>query len=263
MLPNERIAKMTRIAVIGDAMIDRYIYGRVERISPEAPIPVFIEDYIEEFDGGAANVAYNVAALDAEALLLCQPTRALKVRFIANFQQVGVRHDIEEQVHEPVDLTPLEKFKPDLLIVSDYAKGAITLGLMDQIRSMKIPFIVDPKTSNWSLFVGAKVITPNEREYAAIACKSTFVSHAVVVTRGAKGAMIVGPGDCVHVPTQPIDIADPTGAGDTFIAALGVSLAKGMELVEAVKVANAAAGVVVRKRGTACCTKEELEAALC
>ncbi len=192
-----------RIAIIGDVMLDRYIWGEVQRISPEAPVPV-VEASRETYRlGGAANVAANVHALGGEAILIGvlgadregetvsreirasglgadsilvasdRPT-TVKTRIIARNQQV-VRVDVE--VTRPLDAALEETLRgrlsavletADALIVSDYGKGVLTESLLrfalPQAARCGVPVSVDPKESHFSLYRGISVITPNVTE---------------------------------------------------------------------------------------------------
>ncbi|WP_456432260.1 D-glycero-beta-D-manno-heptose-7-phosphate kinase [Thermosulfuriphilus sp.] len=195
------------VAVIGDLMVDRFIWGEVSRISPEAPVPV-VEVQKESLRlGGAANVAFNLYRLGLRPLLcgllgrdesgrwlkdqwlslglsgsglitVDRPT-TLKTRVIAQGQHV-VRFDREQRTPAPLTATQeileaLNEALPSIkvVIVSDYAKGVITAPLMEGLkrlcRQRDIPLIVDPKVDNADLYRGAWLITPNRAEAEALA----------------------------------------------------------------------------------------------
>jgi len=256
-----------RIAVIGDAIWDRYVYGRVDRISPEAPVPVFVEERVEMKRGGAANVAANVRALGADAWLSghLPGNWPVKTRFVVGTHQ-SFRVDREntesiEAEQAKMIMDEVTAFEPDMVIVSDYAKGVVTWNLMDGLRASGLRFIVDPKRDDWLIYRGADAITPNRAEAGMIENSGLEFAKAVVVTLGEEGADILRYGQPYGlVRARRVEVADVTGAGDTFIATLGCALAVGLDLVEAVRMSNAAAAVVVGKRGTATCTLKELEA---
>ncbi len=192
-----------RVLVIGDVMLDRFIYGTVERISPEAPIPVLKVDRCADMPGGAANVARNIADLGAKAILLgvvgeddtaedlqrqlaaCPTIRAVlvaddtrptsvKTRYVADGQQV-MRADREScsPLSRDAGRRLLEAFLPaleeaDLVVMSDYAKGVlsgeVTGAVIDAARRRGKRVIVDPKSRDFAKYRGATLITPNRLE---------------------------------------------------------------------------------------------------
>jgi D-beta-D-heptose 7-phosphate kinase/D-beta-D-heptose 1-phosphate adenosyltransferase len=169
------------------------------------------------------------------------------------------------------------------LILSDYQKGVVTPRLMkvvlSQARRQRLPVLVDPKVRNLALYKRVTVVTPNlvEAEQASgIRIRSQgdlqaagrrilelLGCGAVLVTRGEQGMSLFARGrPPLHIPTSAREVFDVTGAGDTVIATLGLALAGGARLVEAARLANHAAGVVVGKLGTATATPQELLAAV-
>jgi len=195
-----------RLAVVGDVMLDRFVFGRVERISPEAPVPVVHVRAEEERLGGAGNVAANIRSLGAsvqlfaavgagefqsnlfqrmsdlglstEGLLRCDDrVTSVKTRILGGGQQV-VRIDRETARplrDEDVDdlLRRLDELGPfDGFVVSDYGKGVVGPALMDRMRALHgsgKPVVVDPKQGNFELYRGVTCITPNANE-AGAAC---------------------------------------------------------------------------------------------
>ena len=200
-LTRERLAQ-ARVLVVGDAMLDRYWFGAVDRISPEAPVPVVRVTREEERLGGAANVALNVKTLGAQATLLTvvgddEPARKLrglleqhgvsallgsdpqlftivKLRVIGRSQQL-IRIDFENQPdHEVLAgmLSDYERALPhhDAVLFSDYGKGGLTHipRMIELARSAGKPVLIDPKGSSWHRYAGATVITPNRAELAQV-----------------------------------------------------------------------------------------------
>lgn len=200
-LTRERIAQ-ARVLVVGDAMLDRYWFGAVDRISPEAPVPVVRVTREEERLGGAANVALNVKTLGAQATLLTvvgddEPARLLrrlleqqgvtallgsdpklytivKLRVIGRAQQL-IRIDFENQPDHEVLATmasDYERVLPlhDAVLFSDYGKGGLTHipRMIDEARAAGRPVLVDPKGSDYARYAGASVITPNRAELAQV-----------------------------------------------------------------------------------------------
>jgi D-beta-D-heptose 7-phosphate kinase/D-beta-D-heptose 1-phosphate adenosyltransferase len=198
----------SRIFVLGDVMLDRFVYGHVERISPEAPIPVLHHQSEKSMLGGAANVARNIVALGGEALLVGalgddadgdliagplilrdpiegrfvraagHPTTT-KVRYVSGGQQI-MRVDVERLFHpsaqdvETICGWLLEAIdSTSAIVLSDYAKGVLVpmmiRRVVDIARARAVPVIVDPKSRDIARYAGATVLTPNAAEAAAIA----------------------------------------------------------------------------------------------
>jgi D-beta-D-heptose 7-phosphate kinase/D-beta-D-heptose 1-phosphate adenosyltransferase len=303
-----------RVLCVGDLILDRFIYGDVERISPEAPVPVLRLRETRTMLGGAGNVANNIASLGGEAMLLgliaddeagarltrqvaetpritplfvksrLRPTIA-KTRYIAAGQQV-VRADEESSLHvQPEEeaelLAALEQAidSAKAVILSDYGKGVLSAAVIERAislaRARGVAVHVDPKNEDFSTYRGATCITPNLRELAAAArrsvateaeviaaCRAVMAqaeSDAILATRSEKGMLLVQANGEVHsVPSRAREVFDVSGAGDTVIATLALAHASGLTLAQAMRVSNAAAGVVVSKSGTATVEPAEL-----
>ena len=200
--PTREQLAQARVLVVGDAMLDRYWFGAVDRISPEAPVPVVRVNREEERLGGAANVALNVKTLGAQATLLTvvgddEPARTLqrlleregvaallgsdpqlytivKLRVIGRAQQL-IRIDFENQPdHEVLAgmLSDYERVLPEhgAVLFSDYGKGGLTHipRMIELARAAGRPVLIDPKGSDYSRYAGATVITPNRAELAQV-----------------------------------------------------------------------------------------------
>jgi rfaE bifunctional protein kinase chain/domain len=188
----------SKVLVVGDVMLDRYWFGNVDRISPEAPVPVVHVQRTEERLGGAANVACNIAGLGAQASLICvighdEPGRRLvellaasnvhahaerdasiatiiKLRVIARQQQL-IRVDFEETPTKEILLAGLARFEAampnvDVVLLSDYAKGGLThvSTMISRARDTGKQVLIDPKGPDWTRYRGATLITPNRAE---------------------------------------------------------------------------------------------------
>ena len=300
-------SRKPRVLVVGDVMLDRYWFGEVARISPEAPVPVVKIDREEERPGGAANVARNAAALDADVMLLSVigPDEAgatlrrllreehvnarlhtdadlrttIKLRVIGRRQQL-VRVDFETPPGHEALASKLRDFRrtlgaTDAVVLSDYGKGGLAhIATMIRLaRSAGKPILVDPKGDDYSRYRGATLITPNRAEFREIvggwkneaeltrkanALMRSLRVGALLITRSEEGMTLYRAGARVHVPAQAREVYDVSGAGDTVIATLGVMLARGVDLEQAVRLANRAAGLVVGKFGTAVVSTSEL-----
>ncbi len=296
-----------RILVVGDVMLDRYWFGDVERISPEAPVPVVRIARTEERPGGAANVARNAAALGARTSLLSvvgndeageslrkltaaenvastlhrdsSVSTTVKLRVIGRQQQL-IRIDFESTPSREVLADKLSDFESllahcDVVILSDYGKGGLThiVRMIELARQAGKRVLVDPKGDDYSRYRGANIITPNRAElrevvgrwkdeadlaHRAERLRAELGLEALLVTRSEEGMTLFRSGSVMHDPARAREVFDVSGAGDTVIATLAVMLAAGMEMMEAVRVANHAAGIVVGKLGTAVVTASEL-----
>src|SRR5262245_48289780 len=301
-----------RILVLGDFMLDHFVMGKVDRISPEAPVPIVDVDEESFHLGGAGNVVMNgkmlgaqmiplgvigndwaaerihelflEEQLPADGLLTSERPTTVKTRILAHQQQV-VRVDREQRTPISDDLqNQLGKQFLELLdsvdgvIISDYSKGTLTPSLLAQIlpaahKRNKL-VCLDPKTRHFSSYTPVTVITPNQAEassllgYPIVSEKDLMEAarrilkmikcKALLITRGDKGMALFTNGELKLVPTKAREVYDVTGAGDTVVTTLCLALAAGAQMIEAVELANAAAGVVVGKIGTATVSKEEL-----
>lgn len=309
--------KNIHVLVIGDVMLDKYVWGQVERISPEGPIPIVRETSQTQRPGGAANVAMNIATLgakvtitgiagnDADQKRLEQllheaginaclvkdssiPTIS-KLRILSGNQQI-LRLDTEElpkqeagnSHNELLGIFRQEVLKSQVVILSDYAKGVLSEPVCREIisvcQSLNVPVIVDPKAKDFARYRGATTICPNLAELSwATDCPSKELSTMLTaakakleewqlkyltVTLSEKGIALLKNNSEYHAPAVVRHVYDVSGAGDTVVATLALSIASGLTPETAVQLANYAAGVVVGKVGTVPIYKEELIAAL-
>lgn len=302
------------VVVIGDVMLDEYVRGDVMRISPEAPVPVV--DLIERelMPGGAANAVANIISLGARASIIgvvgtdpqaeqlrtamkqrgigtdtlvasaARPTTH-KLRVVARTQQI-VRVDVESR--EKLDAPTEERLvagisgaaAADALVISDYAKGVVTDGVIRAsiaaARVRGIPLVIDPKGRDYARYAGATLITPNVLELELAAGVSTHNDSAaivaagrsllpvlqgasILVTRGAAGMTLLAPDqEPFHLPTVARSVFDVTGAGDTVVGTLALALAARVPMIDALVLASHAAGIAVGRSGTVAVTAEEL-----
>lgn len=254
-----------RVLVIGDAMVDRYSFGRVTRLSPEAPVPIFVEERRENRPGGAANVEAQLRALGAYATLAAGPQACVKHRYLVGSHQMfrvdddcapiapdaHRLHHIVQQLHEF-----------NAVILSDYAKGWVSGALAREVigRSVQqgIPVLVDPKGTDWRKYLGCTVLCPNEAEWAANPV-GVGEFDCVLHKRGAEGMRLLRRGEPpLHLPAHARHVFDVTGAGDTVIAVLAAALAAGAAIEDAAHLAALAAAHVVGEVGTSVCSREQL-----
>ncbi|MBM4125069.1 MAG: D-glycero-beta-D-manno-heptose-7-phosphate kinase [Nitrospira sp.] len=306
------------VLVIGDLILDHYIWGKVSRISPEAPVPV-VQVHSESLQlGGAANVYHNILALGGKADIcgvvgsdeggrcllkelgltrqgrggvVIDPGRPTtrKTRVVAHNQQI-VRFDVERRsdIKTPIQRRIIRYVESRLreiscLVVSDYAKGVVTMPLMTELTRLatlrRIPIIVDPKVEHFSYYKGVTVVTPNHLEAsqasgiqadddrstteAGEVIRQRLGCHAVLITRGEQGmSLFESDGAHWHIPTMARQVYDVTGAGDTVVSTLALALATGASMRDSAILANQAAGIVVGVVGTATVTATQLTEAL-
>jgi len=192
-----------------------------------------------------------------------------KLRVIGRQQQL-LRVDFETQPGHEVLAAKLEAYGQlladcDVVILSDYGKGGLThvTRMIELARAANKPILIDPKGDDWTRYTGASVITPNRSEFRevagkAVAVRASFQLDALLVTRSEEGMSLFDAAGAHHEATRAQEVFDVSGAGDTVIAAFAVALAAGAGGVEAVRLANRAAGIVVGKFGTAVATADEV-----
>lgn len=306
-----------QVAVVGDLILDEYLDGVVNRISPEAPVPVHLVKNSSVTAGGAANVARNIQLAGGQALLVgvCGNDNAAtqlkqllmndkidvsgvftdddrptvkKTRITSSHQQL-VRIDWEEvkPIVSPVQDELYEYLSThnwDVLLLSDYGKGGLPQVFLKRLiglaRERKKLVVVDPKGKDYSIYAGSHLVTPNRKEACealGIEDQSEWTAEAlaqtlykrhkidnILVTLGAQG-MFGLEGEShrsQHLPAQTREVFDVSGAGDTVVAMMALSMGAGLPIFDAMKLANAAAGRVVEKWGTQPIKRDELLEAL-
>ncbi len=300
------------VLVVGDVMLDRYWHGATSRISPEAPVPVVRVEQTEERPGGAGNVALNITALGCKATVVCltgQDEAAdvlqrqlelarvnclfervagfatiTKLRVLSRHQQL-IRLDFEDGFTGHVPQAMMEAFnrslpQANLVVLSDYGKGTlrVTRELIKSARNAGKLVLVDPKGTDFEIYRGASILTPNLAEFEVVVghclneddlvekgerLREQLQLNALLITRSERGMTLVREGHkALHFHAQAREVYDVTGAGDTVISVLAAALAAGQDLADATALANLAASIVVGKLGTATVSVEELRAAM-
>lgn len=259
--------KGVRVAVFGDPMLDYYHFGHVDRLSPEAPVPVFVEDSLELRDGGAGNVVQNLLGLGCDVRpLFPRAPFTIKHRYLVGSQQLFRIDNDKDHSGQFVDQfgPPPDWSTFKALIISDYGKGwCSTLHCQTVIahcQSHDVPVVVDPKGLNWAKYAGATLVCPNQRELI-----QGYDEHSghILHKQGEKGMTLIYPDRTEqHFPARARHVFDVTGAGDTVVAVLAAALAVRAEFAIAVELANIAAGIVVGQVGTTPVTAAALLAEL-
>jgi D-beta-D-heptose 7-phosphate kinase/D-beta-D-heptose 1-phosphate adenosyltransferase len=302
------------ILVVGDVMLDDFLIGRVDRISPEAPVPVVLFEQEQFRLGGAANVAHNVTSLGGRAEIVAvvgrdaeadrvrgelqarsigvgglvqdaarRTTKKLRVVTTRNQQVARIDYETDSEVSGAIEeeiVRQIEELseRTDAILISDYLKGtvssAVAASAVQAGRRRNIPVLVDPKVPHIDYYGGATVVTPNHHEAEAVthmrirtsdeasAAARRFRERAgcesVLITRGEHGMWLLGPDGDAELGAEAREVSDVTGAGDTVIATLALGLAAGAPLLDAARLANRAAGIVVGKFGPATVMASEL-----
>jgi len=306
------------ILILGDLMLDHFVIGRVDRISPEAPVPVVQFDHESYRLGGAANVAHNVAALgcrveiaglvgnDAEGARLVGElreagigtgavladssrctTRKLRVVTTRNQQVARIDYECDTPVQGALEAELVKKIgesaaHADVILISDYQKGAVTRATAQAAiaaaSARGVPSLVDPKVPHIDSYAGASLITPNHHEAEAVtlmrirtadearAAAQRFRTRAqcesVLITRGEHGMWLLGTDGEFDLPAEAREVSDVTGAGDTVIAAMALGLAAKASMRDSARLANRAAGLAVARFGPVAISYDELLTAL-
>jgi len=258
---------MKKVAIVGDSFLDKYCLGEVERISPEAPVPILDVGATETRPGGALNVAKNLFGLEIEPVVftivdenyikelnfpVVSPKNCVslvKTRFAALRQQL-LRVD-EPKVYREEDLANMEypSFSEfDIIAFIDYNKGIIKGGKAT---------IVDTKKKDLSVFEGTQILKINKKEYEEAENKNF---PQAFITQSGKGINYYKDGEFkMNVPAITKEVIDVSGAGDTVIAVLIYCLAIGLTNTQKMmELANKAAGIVISRFGTSAITLREL-----
>lgn len=310
--------------VVGDLMLDRYVFGEASRISPEAPVMILEAKETEDRAGGGAAVALFLSKLGSQAKLAgvigCdEPGEALhnllsaagvdccsvvsisnrqttmKERFLGSQEQrrphqmLRVDHETRTHVSESVADEILQKVdticrSADVILVTDYAKGVCTDYLVQRLIEMgirhRIPVLVDPgRGVPLSRYCGAWLLKPNRTEASEMIGQSitsveqamaaatrimeqSDIEHLVITLDGDGSVFTTRDAPPRHLATNARQVADITGAGDMFLAALGLAVGNRMKLDKAIMVANSAAGIEVERTGSVAISLNELHRTL-
>ena len=285
------------IRVYGDIMLDRWIVGEANRMSPEAPVPVLLETNQEYSIGGAGNLALNIKSLgsqveltsalgnDKEGYKLLELVEASKLevtiaqdhkitttktRLVGQRGQHIVRWDRElPYVGDVATRFNNNVKKHDIICISDYAKGTVRRDTVANLLSKEVKILVDPK-QDANFYHGAYLVKPNMAEYEAWFGKwnqadalRQMQRHSwtwLVVTDGANGMHVLNILDEYKHFVEPVkEVADVTGAGDTVMAVIAYGIDSGMDIFDACKLACYAAARIVEKRGVAIIQQDDLE----
>ncbi len=245
-----------KVLLIGDSCEDRYFYGDVKRLNPEAPVPILEYKRGVTSKGMVWNVRENLRSFGVEVYLSTHSEAIIKTRYIdeKSNQQI-MRYDEEPQI-KPLSFKFLEEWKSayDALVISDYDKGFITQPKLFELSNwFEGPVFIDTKKI---CIPGNAFIKVNESEFKKI---THFIPDNMIITKGGEGTEYQGK----LYPAEKVNVFDVVGAGDTFLAALTYGYLKYGTIEKAIPLANKAAAVAVSHRGTYVLTEEDVKKILC
>jgi bifunctional ADP-heptose synthase (sugar kinase/adenylyltransferase) len=235
-----RPQKRLKVILIGDKCIDEYHYGNIDRLSPEAPIPVFVPNRIESKNGMAANVEENLKALGVEVISYFG-SASVKARMIDERTKQHILRIDNDVQSEPLD--HIKTYFPkdvDGIIISDYNKGFVSYELIESLIQTGIPVFVDTKKTDLARFNNA-FIKINSTEYAS----AKSIPMNLIVTLGEHGAMW----NQRKYDAPKVEIADVCGAGDTFLASFAFEYLQTKNIDRAIMVAIKASSITVKHIG--------------
>ncbi len=297
----------TTVLIVGDVMMDRYLTGQINRISPEAPVPVVLHQHTDNRLGGAANVALNVKALGGKPILcsvigkdenatlfksllpqnnissegiieIDDRITTVKTRVIASNQHIlRVDRETTDDLKNEEAFLFLEMIKNilnendiDVILLQDYNKGVLTpfviRGILKEAKKRKIPTAVDPKLKNFFEYKAVTLFKPNLKEvndalpmhvkaepaslqYAAQSIRSILNNKMTLITLSEKGIFVDNDLEQKIIGTQPRNIADVCGAGDTVISLAAMMLPFTLDMRDIAVLSNLAGGQVCEKVG--------------
>ena len=280
-------------------MLDKYVIGDVDRISPESPVPVV--DVIKEYYtlGGCGNVAKNVANIGVQTACVgvcgadegynlihslmdecgitgglavdTRPT-TIKERIISSNRHTQMLRIDREKTHDVAATKIISEikflrnniqFNPDIIIVSDYNKGVVTRDLLIYLEESSIKIIIDPKPENQYKYKKCFAITPNEQEYRQMCIWENLAFKNIIVTRGKDGISILrseeNRGHVVDIPGNEARVYNVTGCGDVVVSVMAVCISMGMSIEDSATTANFCAAHTATLPGTSLISKDKFE----
>ncbi len=248
--------KSYKILLIGDSCTDEYVYGIVERLSPEGPIPVLRQRSVEFKPGMAANVKINLETLGCSVDFITNTESITKTRYIdqkSGYHLLRLDKDTLLQPWSDYEKFNFEKY--DSVVISDYGKGFIDYHHIEFIREkFNGPIFLDTKKTNLSRFCGI-FIKINEVEYN----RCTSINDQLIVTLGHKGALYKTSDREISFAAPKVEVFDVCGAGDTFLSAVAYKYLENCDLDLAIRFAIKASAITVKNNGNYAPTLEEIK----
>ena len=246
------------VLLIGDSCLDEYVYGTVDRISPESPVPVLKQTRRETKPGMAANVKENLEALGCEVDFITNLESVVKTRYIDERSGYHLlRVDQEDDIIPWSGRMPFDIETYDAIVISDYGKGFLDYHHIKTLRkSFTGPIFLDTKKTDLAAFHGI-FVKINELEYS----RRVNINDKLIVTLGSQGAMYKTGRDPKHetrFPAPKVEVFDVCGAGDTFLAALTYKYVSELNVDTAIEFAIRASACTVMHNGNYAPTLEEI-----
>ena len=241
-----------KILAIGDNCEDVYIYGTVDRLSPETPVPILKQSKVVTKNGMIGNVSDNLKALGCDVYTCSNcPSQIIKTRYVDEKSGYHLLRLDKETKVSPWDMkTPDSIDSYDAIVISDYGKGFLDYHHIETLRNIFLgPIFLDTKKTKLSSFNNI-FVKINELEYSK--CKS--INDQLIVTLGSKGAMY----NETHFSAPTVEVFDVCGAGDTFLAAIAFKYLLNRSIADAINFANKAASITVMHNGNYVPTLEEI-----
>jgi D-beta-D-heptose 7-phosphate kinase/D-beta-D-heptose 1-phosphate adenosyltransferase len=238
-----------KVLLIGDSCTDIYHYGTIDRISPEAPIPVLLTKNLLTCPGMAANVYNNLKAFGVETDFITNEEPITKTRFLdIKTGQHLLRVDKEKTLDEINEFPKLDEYVA--IVISDYNKGFLPYSyIVNIIEKATVPVFLDTKKQDLKKFNKA-IVKINDREFK----NRTSDCDNIIVTLGANGVLYKNN----IIPAPKVEVFDVCGAGDTFLAALVCKYINSKNMIESINFANKAAAITVQHSGVYSLTKKDL-----
>lgn len=284
------------IAVFGDIMLDEYVIGSVERISPEAPVPILKLEEKKYFLGGCGNVVKNIIDVgvknvtcfseighDASGIAIEKQLKKNNVRsilFKTSKPTIKKTRYVSKDLHQQLLRVDTEDFsnykylsydnykdiienydfsKFNFIIISEYNKGFLNRELIEFLSTFRKKLIIDPKSTGFTIFGKCHTCLPNNKEYDEISVlHPSFLenSYFILKTLGKDGMELINKNNTVLIKNTPAEIFNVTGAGDSATAIYTICLSLGYDPLFSAKVANSCANHVVTKKFTSTVSKD-------
>ena len=238
-----------KILVIGDSCTDIFRYGKVERIAPEAPVPIIVPERETSNPGMAGNVVANLKALGAEIDFVTNQTEIRKIRYVCSkYNHLLLRVD-ENDTCESFNIGSLYLNKYDAIVISDYCKGFLSeedIKTISQFYQSVIFLDTKKILGDWAHNINFIKINYHEYERnREVLLNDNVLQNKTIVTRGKYGCDYQGK----NYPTIDVPVKDVSGAGDTFLAGLVVEYIRSKNIEKAIQFAQDCTTLVVQKSG--------------
>ena len=239
-----------KILVIGDSCTDVFVYGQIDRLCPEAPVPIFQPVSQKENGGMANNVKNNLIALGADVHIISNDNGMKKVRYVdTNSNQMIMRLDENDVCGRIGNLRDISFSDYDAIVISDYDKGFLHVDDIQYICEKYEDVFIDTKKEIDDWIMNVKFIKINSIEYnnnvKYIKKNNNWLKDKLIVTRGKYGCEFNGN----MFDVEDVPIKDVSGAGDTFLSALVVEYIKSQDIIKSIRFAQKCTTMVVQKQG--------------